>query len=378
MKPTLLFLTTNFVWGGSEILWTNAAKELLFRGHSVKAVAGYDPHLIKPYGINNADFFQITKVEATLSLQQRLLRKLGLKEYSLQNSLLEFVKTCKPSLAIISQGNNTEGAPFMELLSKLNIPFVTITHLVVDSTWPAQNDNKINLLQNLFNKAAINFFVSKYVWSHHEKFLGYTCSNAALLYNPFLKKIDNSVEYPNLINGNYCIALIGRLECYHKGYDLLIEVLSSEKWRSRNIKFSIYGTGPHRQLIERLINLNNITNITLKGHEDNVAEIWKTHHLLLMPSRLEGQSLTLIEAMRFKRGVIVTQVGGVEELVDEGITGFIAAYPHANTIDEAMERAWNKRADWKQIGLNALDKILAAHPADTTDYFIKEIGHLLG
>ena len=70
-----------------------------------------------------------------------------------------------------------------------------------------------------------------------------------------------------------------------------------------------------------------------------------------MPSRLEGQSLALIEAMYFGRAAMVTDVGGVKELISDGLNGFIAATASVKDIDEALERAWANRHEWKKMGV---------------------------
>ena len=71
-----------------------------------------------------------------------------------------------------------------------------------------------------------------------------------------------------------------------------------------------FGKGPHLELIKRLMEQAGIENMSLHDHVDSVEEIWRHHHILLMPLRMEWQSLSLIEAMRFNRAAIVTDVGG--------------------------------------------------------------------
>ncbi len=370
---TILFITTNFIWGGSEVLWSSVAKRFTEQHYHVKIISGYEIPVLVGLRNKRDDFFLITRQPPILTRRQRIRQRLGWEDYSPQKKLEKFIKDSGASLVIISQGNNTEGSVFMDALAKQNISFVTITHLVVQSILPGYNDEKINKLIHSFEQSFANFFVSETTKQQHEKFLGYKCSNGQITYNPFIKGSDKQVAFPPLVKGNYTVALIGRLECYHKGYDLLIEVLAKEKWKARNIVFNIYGSGPHKQLIERLIEMNKLTNIILKGQVEDIAEVWRHHHILLMTSRLEGQSLTLIEAMRFKRAAIVTKVGGVEELIDNGINGFIASYPSDEAIDEAMERAWQKRADWEGMGIKANYSILTKHPADATGYFIEQI-----
>ena len=209
-----------------------------------------------------------------------------------------------------------------------------------------------------------------------KKYSGKKFSNNRIIYNPFTKASNDLVPFPRS-TGFYKVALIGRIENFHKGYDLLIDVVKEKKWQERNIRFSIFGKGPHLGLLNRLIAINKIKNISIHKHVDDISEIWKEHHILMMPSRMEGQSLSLIEAMRFKRAAIVTNVGGVEELIEDNVSGFIAAFPTAMHIDEALERAWDKRDRWEEMGIKACDKIITSHPANAILYFNKQIEQLL-
>ena len=374
---TILFLTTNFVWGGSEVLWTSVAKRLSEQNYDVRIIAGYEPPGFGSLTEKENNFFLLKKQPPSLTRQQRIRQRLGWEDYSPQRKLEAFIAASGAAVAIISQGGNTEGLSFMDVMVKQKIPYVTITHLVVESLWPGQNDERINRLKSLFDRSVVNYFVSEHTLRQHEKFLGYCCINGQITYNPFTKGNCEETAFPLLVNGSYAVALIGRLECYHKGYDLLIEVLAMDKWRTRNIVFDIYGNGPHKELMERLIEMNSITNIALKGYVENIAEVWGQHHILLMPSRLEGQSLTLTEAMHFKRSAIVTNVGGVKELIEDGVNGFIAEYPSVKAIDEALERAWQNRGDWEAMGIKARQTITAKHPDDATHYFIGQISPLL-
>jgi glycosyltransferase involved in cell wall biosynthesis len=375
-KP-ILFLSTNTIWGGSEILWTQSAKRFIEDGISILAVASYDYDLISKCILKESVFFDLKKRMQSPGLLLRILNKLKLGQYDATDKLKQWLLKRRPALAVISQGNNIDGLPFMRLCTDLQLPFVTITHLVTESLWPALNDAIIEELIALYKEAKINFFVSKHTLALNEAMLGTSLPNCQLIYNPFTKKITNAFAYPAVVNNQYRVALIGRIESFHKGYDLLIEVLKQEKWKKRNIIFSIYGQGPHKQLIERLIKKNGISNIFMNGHNENITEIWKEHHILLMPSRMEGQSVTLIEAMWFGRPAIVTRVGGVEELITDQETGFIAPFCTPHHIDETLERAWQQRDNWQFIGERARQHIEKVHPTDAVLYFNEQILNLL-
>src|SRR5262249_35671085 len=160
--------------------------------------------------------------------------------------------------------------------------------------------------------------------------------NAEVVYNPCKLRGEAVPPFPNH-DKNLSIAMVGRLECYHKGYDLLLQVLSMEKWKARELVFNVYGDGPHLQLLKQSANTLRLGNLHFHRHVKNVTNIWAQNHLLLMTSRIEGQALSLIEAMWCNRAAVVTAVGGATELVTEGSNGFVAESATVSSIDAALE-----------------------------------------
>jgi glycogen synthase len=100
-----------------------------------------------------------------------------------------------------------------------------------------------------------------------------------------------------------------------------------------------------------------------------VASIWDTRHGLLLPSRAEGLPLVVVEAMMSGRVPIVTDVAGNGELIDDNETGFLAAAPTEDSLDEAMERAWQRRSGWRAIGEAAARDVRRKVPPDPPSVF---------
>jgi len=157
---------------------------------------------------------------------------------------------------------------------------------------------------------------------------------------------------------------VGRLYPKEKGQDILLRVLASDKWRSRPVSLTFYGGGEQRQGLEAMAGLLGLGNVTFAGYEDDVTSIWARHHALVLPSRAEGLPLVLVEAMLCGRVPIVTDVAGNSEVVEEGKTGFIAAAAVEKSFDEALERAWQRRAEWPSIGAAAAVEIRRLVPPD--------------
>jgi glycosyltransferase involved in cell wall biosynthesis len=158
------------------------------------------------------------------------------------------------------------------------------------------------------------------------------------------------------------MASVGRFYTGHKGQDVLLEALSDPIWRQRNWKLRLFGSGEEKAYIESLIPYFGLSDhVEIGGHVPDVRAIWKNHHLMLMPSRVEGTPLALVEAMLCGRAALVTDIAGHLEWIDEGETGFVAEAPSAHSLHRALERAWENRQHWREMGL-------AAHEAAERNY----------
>jgi N-acetyl-alpha-D-glucosaminyl L-malate synthase BshA len=88
----------------------------------------------------------------------------------------------------------------------------------------------------------------------------------------------------------------------------------------------LIGDGPDRSAAEWLAHdLGIHSRVHFMGKQDRVNELLPLADMLLMPSELESFGLAALEAMACKVPSIATRVGGVPELIDDGITGLL--YP---------------------------------------------------
>jgi len=200
--------------------------------------------------------------------------------------------------------------------------------------------------------------------------IGEKLPNATVVWNP------NSVSASDLLAwpaeaGPLRLASVARLEPSAKGQDVLFKTLSLPAWRTRSVDLDLYGAGPSEKTLRQMVKTLQLDNIHFRGHVSNVADVWRDHHLLVMPSRQEGLPLSLIEAMSCGRPAVVTDVGGNAELCVDGETGFIASAAAVGPFAEALERAWTRRADWPALGLAAHKRVKQVVPADPVSDFCK-------
>jgi glycosyltransferase involved in cell wall biosynthesis len=120
----------------------------------------------------------------------------------------------------------------------------------------------------------------------------------------------------------------------------------------------------------------DITNVQFMGHCSDVAAEWSKYHALVLPSRSEGLPLALVEAMICGRPAITTRVGGAEEIVKDGLNGFLAPSASVQSFDETLERAWSKRGQWREIGLRASADALAFLPPDPGQLLARRLANI--
>lgn len=366
----LFFISMNSVWGGSEELWVRTCQLLAASGFKVIFSARYESvHLQRIGGARQQFFLQ----PVPRSIVKRGINKiLGRGPNQLEKQLLSE----RPDLVIFSQGDPFGSVDAMKICCNLSIPYVTITQLVGEWFFPLVNHLRYHNIQIYFGKAVKNYFVSKENIHLFRRMTGCELSNGEVVYNPCKVRGLSQPHYP--VGSTHSIALVGRLDFFHKGHDLFLEVVKHPKWQGRNVRFNVYGDGTHRELLQLLIKRYNINNVVLHTHVENVIDIWASNQLLFMPSRMEGQALSLIEAMWCERAAIVTDVGGATELITDGINGFVSHSFSIKDLDETLERAWQQRDRWQEMGREAGKTIREKHPQDEVKFFADKIKEIVG
>ena len=111
---------------------------------------------------------------------------------------------------------------------------------------------------------------------------------------------------------------IGRLYTPHKGQDLLIEALSMLDDR-HEYHLDLIGDGPSRKELELLVNNKNLCGkVTFLGSKDRgyIYGNLSKYDLFVQPSRLEGFGLTVAEACCAKVPVLISDLCGPMEIIN--------------------------------------------------------------
>ncbi|OYT69782.1 MAG: hypothetical protein CFK52_12970 [Chloracidobacterium sp. CP2_5A] len=362
-------------WGGSEELWSRAARRLLRAGHEVHASVRFWP-------VPARQIADLQAAGARLVLRRLDRRKkLNSLAYRLAGGgyvppvhldCRRWLERLSPEGVVISQGANFDewSLFFAEECRRLGLPYAVITQ--ANSLLWTPSDALLERVAQMFLSARRAYFVSQGNWRLLEKQIGEPLPNAEVVFNPFNVAFEARPPWP-AEDRPLRLGCVARLEPAAKGQDLLLEVLALPKWRGRDIVVSFAGTGPWEGWLRRYAADLQLENALFVGFVEDVEAFWRDRHALILPSRHEGMPLALIEAMLCGRAAIVTDVPGNAELLEEGMTGFIARAPDATSLDEALERAYARRAALQAMGERAAEAIRRRISPDPAGVFADKL-----
>ncbi len=366
-------------WGGSEELWHGAAVHLARSGHKVcvfKTNVDYEHKRIKELvslGCSVRDFINM-RFPVPVRFVNRFLPYpyYYTEQKSRSVILVRDLKVFQPDLTVVSQGENFDGVWYAETLRKRGFPYALVSQKAVDHFWPL--DFQRPVMKDVYKAAVKSFFVSNHNLKLTENQLGFSLLNTEVVRNPYQTKLEQPLAWTNGDGLN--LACVARLWVMDKGQDILIKVLAREKWKARNIKVSFYGEGVNRDGLIDLAKAIGVNNVYFQGQTGDVISIWKENHALVLPSRNEGLPLVLVEAMMCGRPAIATNAGGIPEILEDGQTGFIASAATEDAFDNALERAWEHRHEWEEMGQKAARRIRELVPKDPSKTFADSLLNL--
>ena len=164
-----------------------------------------------------------------------------------------------------------------------------------------------------------------------DKLAGYLPTNLAMA--PMGVNLDNikrEKPYTPWESGVCRLFSCGRLNPV-KGHNYLIDVVSQLRSRGLTVQLEIAGedeqggSGYHRELSRMIASKGLTDSITLLGavSEDRIRQGLEAAHVFVLASLNEGIPVAVMEAMAMAMPVVVTDVGGNAELIDQGVDGLL-------------------------------------------------------
>ena len=141
------------------------------------------------------------------------------------------------------------------------------------------------------------------------------------------------------------IGFIGRLT-EQKGVRYLLEAAALLKITCPGIYMVIVGDGVLSEDLQRLSKSLDLSNVIFAGFQRDVKKYLCMLDVLVLPSLFEGLPVTLLEAMAAGVPSIASRVGGVPEVLEDGVTGFLVEPKQVNLLAQTIERLVKSPERW--------------------------------
>jgi glycosyltransferase involved in cell wall biosynthesis len=151
----------------------------------------------------------------------------------------------------------------------------------------------------------------------------------------------------------------------HKGHRYLIEAASRVAAAIPEVRFLLVGDGELRPQIERQIKELKIEKqVILTGFRNDIPRLLAAMDIVALSSHLEGLGTSLLDAMAMARPVVASRVGGIPEMVEDGVTGRLVPPRDPDALAGVLIELIRRPDEQKRMGEAGRTRMLKTFSAD--------------
>ena len=140
----------------------------------------------------------------------------------------------------------------------------------------------------------------------------------------------------------FVIGTVGRMQTVKDQLNLaqsFVQLVQNTAAGRDKLRLALIGDGPLLEDIRRCLADANMLDLAwLAGARDDIPALLRCLDIFVLPSRAEGISNTILEAMASGLPIVATRVGGNSELIDEGQTGFLVPAENPDALTKVLSR----------------------------------------
>jgi glycosyltransferase involved in cell wall biosynthesis len=161
------------------------------------------------------------------------------------------------------------------------------------------------------------------------------------------------------------LLFVGRLEQV-KRVDLAVASLQYLRESLKRFHLIIAGDGTQRSTLEELVKVHGLGNVTFLGHVQHIElpALYNMADVLLLPSEMEGIPMVILEALACGTPVVASKVGGVPDVIQDGVNGMtlvdISPEPFAKAIELVVSSRFQRPAVAATVDQFSVDRFVAA------------------
>jgi len=158
---------------------------------------------------------------------------------------------------------------------------------------------------------------------------------------------------------DYVISLIGRLE-KQKNHVFFLKSMLEIFSDYPGIKVIIAGEGTLKNDLKEFVKLNSLTDkVIFTSFVSNTEPLIEISDLICVPSLWEGFGLVIIEAMIKRKLVLASNVGGIPEIIEDSMNGFLYESENHEALKNKLKHIYKNRNALDEVKENGLMTVIS-------------------
>lgn len=148
-----------------------------------------------------------------------------------------------------------------------------------------------------------------------------------------------------------------------KGHLDLLEAVEAARRALPALRLLIVGDGPMRERIRAVARERGLEGcVVMTGHREDIANVIAAFDVAVMASYAsEGIPQFALQAMAAGKPVVATRVGGIPEVVEDGVTGLLVEPRNPGLLAQAVVGLLQDPDKRRQMGVKARERVTASH-----------------
>jgi glycosyltransferase involved in cell wall biosynthesis len=156
----------------------------------------------------------------------------------------------------------------------------------------------------------------------------------------------------------FVVGWVGRMTAVKRTSDVL-QAFRGLLDREIDAYLLLVGDGPDRDEVERSAHELGIARRCLfVGYQDDVAAFYSMIDVLLLPSANEGTPVSVIESLAAERPAVATRVGGVPDVIRDGVDGYLVDPGDTDQLAERLARLARDPVERSRMGVEGRARVL--------------------
>ncbi|HKL87946.1 MAG TPA: N-acetyl-alpha-D-glucosaminyl L-malate synthase BshA [Salinibacter sp.] len=309
-------------YGGSGVVATELGKNLAQRDHEIHFISSSLP-------------FRLSHVAGNIFFHEVNVQSYPLFDYppytlSLTSKMVDIAKHAGLDVLHVHYAipHATSAVMARQILAGegLSVPIVTTLH-GTDITLIGQDPSFAPVVTWSINESdgvtAVSNYLRQETYDHFEVSNGIEVIPNFIDTDRFYRQDKEHFKQALCPNGEKVIVHVSNFRPV-KNTKQVVEIFARVRNEHSDVKLLLVGDGPERVPTERKArDLGVYDDIRFLGKQDPIEEILSIADVFLMPSESETFGLAALEAMACNVPTVVSDVGGLPELVEDGETGYL-------------------------------------------------------